>query len=50
MHEPVSIATLIGLIERVLAWAERTRPFSAQQIRLTRRVLAERDWIASAGF
>jgi len=37
------------LIERIYAWAERKRQFSAQQIRLARRVLAERGWIAGAG-
>jgi len=37
------------LIERVHAWAERKRQFSAQQIRLARRVLAERGWIANVG-
>jgi hypothetical protein len=36
------------LIERVYAWAERKRQFSARQIRLARRVLAERGWMASA--
>ena len=36
------------LVERVYAWAERKRQFSAQQIRLARRVLAERGWMASA--
>jgi hypothetical protein len=37
------------LIARVYAWPERKRQFSAQQIRLARRVLAERGWMASAG-
>jgi O-acetyl-ADP-ribose deacetylase (regulator of RNase III) len=37
------------LIERVYAWAERKRQFSAQQIRLAGRVLAEQGWIANAG-
>ena len=36
------------LIARTYAWAERKRQFSAQQIRLARRVLADRGWIASA--
>ena len=35
------------LIERVYTWAEHKRQFSAQQIRVARRVLAERGWIAS---
>lgn len=34
------------LIARVYAWAERKRQFSEQQIRLARRVLVERGWIA----
>ncbi len=38
-----------NLIERVYAWSERKRQFSAQQIRLARRVLAQRGWMASAG-
>jgi len=37
------------LIARVYAWAERKRKFSLQQIRLARRVLAERGWMAAAG-
>jgi hypothetical protein len=37
------------LIEHVYAWAKRKRQFSARQIRLARRVLAERGWMASAG-
>ena len=36
------------LIAHTYAWAERKRQFSAQQIRLARRVLADRGWIASA--
>jgi hypothetical protein len=36
------------LIARVYAWAERKRQFSAQQIRLARRELAARGWMASA--
>ncbi len=31
------------------AWGERKRQFSPQQIRLARRVLAKRGWIASVG-
>jgi hypothetical protein len=37
------------LIARTYAWAERKRQFSEQQIRLARRVLAERGWLAQAG-
>ncbi len=35
------------LIARTYAWAERKRQFSEHQIRLARRVLVERGWIAS---
>jgi O-acetyl-ADP-ribose deacetylase (regulator of RNase III) len=34
-------------IERAYAWGERKRQFSRDQIRLARRVLAERGWIGS---
>ncbi len=34
------------LIARTYAWAERKRQFSPQQIRLARRVLAAKGWIA----
>jgi O-acetyl-ADP-ribose deacetylase (regulator of RNase III) len=37
------------LIARTYAWAERKRQFSEHQIRLARRVLRERGWIAEAG-
>lgn len=36
------------LIARTYAWAERKRQFSEHQIRLARRVLVDRGWIASA--
>ncbi len=36
------------LIARTYAWAERKRQFSEHQIRLARRVLAERGWLAGA--
>jgi len=36
------------LIARTYAWAERKRQFSEHQIRLARRVLVERGWLASA--
>lgn len=39
---PVAEEELIG---RFYAWAERKRQFSAQQIRLARRVLTERGWL-----
>jgi O-acetyl-ADP-ribose deacetylase (regulator of RNase III) len=35
------------LIARTYAWAERKRQFSEHQIRLARRVLVERGWLAS---
>ncbi|HCX34012.1 MAG TPA: Appr-1-p processing protein [Rhodocyclaceae bacterium] len=37
------------LIARTYAWAERKRQFSEHQIRLARRVLGERGWLAQAG-
>jgi O-acetyl-ADP-ribose deacetylase (regulator of RNase III) len=37
------------LIARTYAWAERKRQFSERQIRLARRVLGERGWLAEAG-
>jgi len=43
-EHPASEDDLIG---RVHSWAERKRCFSPQQIRLTRRVLAENGWNAS---
>lgn len=36
------------LIARTYAWAERKRQFSSQQIRLARRVLTDRGWLAPA--
>ena len=36
------------LIARTYGWAERKRQFSEHQIRLARRVLAERGWLAGA--
>jgi len=36
------------LIARTYAWAERKRQFSSQQIRLARRVLTDRGWLARA--
>lgn len=41
-------ATEEDLIARTYAWGERKRQFSEYQIRLARRVLEERGWIASA--
>lgn len=41
-------ATEEDLIARTYAWGERKRQFSEHQIRLARRVLEKRGWIASA--
>ncbi len=35
------------LVTRTYSWAERKRQFSPQQIRLARRVLADRGWLAT---
>jgi O-acetyl-ADP-ribose deacetylase (regulator of RNase III) len=36
------------LIARTYAWGERKRQFSSQQIRLARRILGNKDWLAGA--